>query len=56
MHRARPDGARLAWRIVPLDAALTKGLRFFIESYVDGADPPSRDPVEHVCVGVGRLG
>jgi hypothetical protein len=56
MHRARPDGARLAWRLVLLDAAWTKGLRYFIESYVDDADHPGRDPVEHRCAGVGRLG
>ena len=53
MHRTRPDGVRLEWRLVALDAALTEGLPFFIQWFVDDVDHPGREPVEHRCAAVG---
>ena len=53
MHRARPDGVRLEWRLVALDAALNEGLPFFIQWFVDDVDHPGRVLVEHPCAAVG---
>ena len=53
MHRTRPDGTRLQWRLAALDAALTEGLPSFIQWYIDDADHPGREPVEHRCAAVG---
>jgi hypothetical protein len=53
MHRTRPDGARLEWRLVALDAALSEGLPFFIHWFVDDVDHPGRILVEHRCAVVG---
>ena len=53
MHRTRPDGMKLEWRLVALDAALSEGLPFFIHWDVDDVDHPGRDLVEHRCAAVG---
>jgi hypothetical protein len=53
MHRTRPDGVQLDWRLVALDAALTEGLPFFIQWLVDEVDHPGRAPVDHGCAAVG---
>ena len=53
MHRTRPDGVRLEWRLVALDAALSEGLPFFIHWFVDDVDHPGRVLVEHRCAAVG---
>jgi Glyoxalase-like domain len=53
MHRTRPDGVRLEWRLVALDAALNEGLPFFIQWFVDDVDHPGRVLVEHPSAAVG---
>jgi Glyoxalase-like domain len=53
MHRVRPDGVRLEWCLVALDAALSEGLPFFIQWFVDDVDHPGRALVEHHSAAVG---
>jgi hypothetical protein len=53
MHRTRPDGVQLGWRLVALDAALSEGLPFFIHWLIDDVDHPGRELVEHRCAAVG---
>jgi len=53
MHRTRPDGVQLQWRLVGLDAALNEGLPFFIQWLVDDVDHPGQALVEHRCAAVG---
>jgi hypothetical protein len=53
MHRTRPDGVRLKWRLVALDAALNEGLPFFIQWFVDDTDHPGRVLVEHPSAAIG---
>ena len=47
MSRTRPDGVRLDWHLVAIDAAFGEGLPFFIQWHIDDADHPGRAPVEH---------
>lgn len=53
MSRTRPDGVKLTWRLVALDAALNEGLPFFIQWLVHDADHPGRGVVEHRCAATG---
>jgi Glyoxalase-like domain len=53
MHRTRPDGIKLEWRLAALDAALSEGLPFFIQWVVDDVDHPGRALVEHRSAAVG---
>lgn len=53
MHRVRPDGVRLEWCLVALDAALSEGLPFFIQWFVDDVDHPGRALVEHHAAAIG---
>jgi Glyoxalase-like domain len=53
MFRSRPDGVRLEWHLVALDAALTEGLPFFIQWHINDTDHPSRAPAEHRCAPIG---
>jgi hypothetical protein len=47
MSRTRPDGVRLDWHLVGLEAAFTEGLPFFIEWHIDRTAHPGRTVVEH---------
>ena len=53
MSRTRPDGVRLDWELVGLDAAFAEGLPFFIQWHVAEADHPGRQQVEHRSGAVG---
>jgi hypothetical protein len=53
MSRTRPDGVRLEWRLVALDAALDEHLPFFIQWLVDDVDHPGRSIVEHRSAPIG---